>query len=119
MDKGTVAVEAAFAADDQPLEAQQPGDAALDDPAVPVAPQLAAVLPTPSAGPEVWRDEVDPPAMQPLPQRATVVAAIGHQAPGLHLRPARPRPRDGDLGERRLGELTLGHRGSCQANSER
>lgn len=50
MDKSAVALEAAFALDHEPLEAQQPRDRALDDPAVPVAPQLGAVLPA------AWRD---------------------------------------------------------------
>lgn len=119
MDECTVQVEPTFAAHGQPLEADQPSDGAFDDPAPAIASQLPPVLEAMNDMPAVRRDEVDASSAEPLPQRSALVPAIGNQPRRLLPRPPGAAARDRDRGECGLGEADLGHRGSCQANSER
>jgi hypothetical protein len=119
MDEGKIDVGTVLVAGHQPPEGVQPRSRALDDPAVPIAPELPSVLPAPTSRAQMRHHEVDPAALQPLPERARVVAAIGDKPRRLGPRPARPPARDAHRGERPLGERDLGQRGSRHAHSER
>lgn len=119
MEKGLVEVQSVLVPDHQPTEALEPGISPLHDPAMPIAPQLAAILPASPPIPQMRHDEVNAPLVEPLPEGAAVVAPIRDQPLGLHPRSARAGARDRDVGERAFGEPDLGHRGSFQANSER
>jgi hypothetical protein len=92
-------------AHDQPAEAADPGVGPLNLPPLPVAPQgpaILAALPAPALAKR--HDEFDPSPGQALPVRVAVVGPIGDHPRRLRARPARPRPRDLDRGERGLEE---------------
>ena len=119
MNEGAVEVEPSFMPHHQAAEIEQPGDGAFDDPAVAIAAQLAIVLPPLPPVATMRHDQVDAAPLEPLPKGAGVVAAVRHEALGLHARATGPTAGDRDLGEDALREADLGHRGSFQANSER
>jgi len=119
VDEGAIALHLMFVSHENAAEAEEPRIRALNDPAMAIAPELPAVLPAPTPGPEMWHNQIDAAAMESFPERPAIIAAVGDEPRGLHARTPRPATRDGDLGERALEELTLGHRGSFQENSER
>ena len=118
-EKRVVVGELPLVAHREAAEAQQPPDGAFDDPAATVAPQLAAILKAVAAMAEMGHDQVDPAGAEALPERATIVAAIGNYALGFLLRPARARPRDRHLGEGRFGEVDFGSLGRRKVHAER
>jgi len=88
VDEGQVDVGASLVAGDQPPEAQEPRVGALDDAAVPVAPQLPPVLSVALPGAQVQREQVNPALLQSLPARAGVVAPVHREAPPRHAQSA-------------------------------
>lgn len=111
-----------FIAHGQAPKTLEPRIGAFDNPAMLVAAELPSILPRLAALRAVRHDQVDPPSVQSLPQRARVIATVGDEARRFHAGAARAvtaAARDVDLGERRFGEGDLGHRGSFHENSER
>src|SRR3990172_8148634 len=104
----------------EPTEVVEPGEGALDFPAPPIAPQLAAVLVRlVSFIPAVRHNQLDAAASQPPPQRIAVVAAIGDDSLRSHPRPSAPAAGDPHGGQRGLGQGHLVRRGRGEENSER
>jgi hypothetical protein len=95
-----VEVGAAFVARAQPLEGVQPGEAALDHPAVPAQ---AGAVGDPAAG-DPWGDA---PGAQPAAVDVVVVAAVGAQLPRLASGPAAQAAdrRDGIQQRDQLGDV--------------
>lgn len=107
--------------DQQTSAPAQPGEGALDDPAVAIPAQFAAVL----MGrirviPQRRDDRFDAACVQPRPQPVAVIAAIQHQPSGLGPRSACPmRSPHLDRVERLLEELDLARTGRVQVCSQR
>lgn len=117
--EGTIVGQRVVVADRQAAKAQQPRDGALDDPAPTVATQRAPILIAVRAVGLVGGDELNPSTLQPPPQLATVVAAIGDDARGVLPGTPRPHAADGYGGERRFREMALREVGGGQVHSER
>src|SRR3990172_5145052 len=104
----------------EPTEVVEPGEGALDFPAPPIAPQLAAVLVRLVLFiPAVRHNQLDAAASQPPPQRIAVVAAIGDDSLRSHPRPSAAGAGDPHGGQRGLGQGRLVGRGRGEENSER
>jgi len=104
----------------EPAEVAEPGEGALDFPAPPIAPQLAAVLVRSLPFiPAVRHNQIDAASSQPPAQRITVVTAIGDDPLRAHPRPSTPTARHPHSGQRRLGQSHLVRRGRGDANSQR
>lgn len=114
-----IELQAPLVADGLASEAQEPRVSPLDDPLPPVAAQLAPVLESVVAAPQMRGDQVDAARPQPRPQAVAVVRAIGNHPRGLLAGTARPRARDGDLRQREFGELDLGDVGRRKVHAER
>ncbi len=99
----------------------QPRERPLDDPAAPIAPELATVLVRGVRVVLLRRDDrFDPTLRQPRSQAVAVVAAVQDQPLWLRTRPPRAmRPPYLDRGERRLEELRLARTGRVQVCSQR
>lgn len=106
-------------ADRQTPEAQQPGICSFDDPSAPIAAETASILIQMLPMRTMGDNQLDAATLQPLPQGATVVAAIGDNAGGLLLRTSRARTAHGYRGERRFREVALGEIGRRKVHSER
>src|SRR3990172_4279967 len=84
MKKRLVDGERAVIAHDQSSEVAEPGDAAFDDPTLPVAPQHTPVLgcrPVPVG--TVGGNQSNAAAPQLFPQRVAVIALVGNHPRGL------------------------------------
>jgi len=105
----------------QPPAPAQPCEGPLDDPAMPIPPQFAAVLVGRIRVVSLRRDDrFDPAFGQPGPQPVAVVAAIQHQPLRLRARPTRSmRAPHLDRGDRLLDELRLVRTGRVQVCSQR
>src|SRR3990167_85629 len=104
----------------EPTEVADPGEGALDFPAPPIPPQLAAVLVRLlSFIPAVGHNELDAASSQPPTQRIAVVTAMGDDPLRSHPRPSAPMARHPHGGQRRLGQSHLVRRGRGDANSQR
>ena len=104
----------------EPAEVAEPGEGALDFPAPPIPPQLAAVLVRSLPFiPAVRHNQIDAASSQPPAQRITVVTAIGDDPLRAHPRPSTPTARHPHSGQRRLGQSHLVRRGRGDANSQR
>src|SRR3990170_3271064 len=104
----------------EPAEVAEPGEGALDFPAPPIAPQLAAVMVRSLPFiPAVRHNQIDAASSQPPAQRITVVTAIGDDPLRAHPRPSTPTARHPHSGQRRLGQSHLVRRGRGDANSQR
>src|SRR3989304_9151226 len=96
----------------EPAEVAEPGEGALDFPAPPIAPQLAAVLVRSLPFiPAVRHNQMGAASPQPPAQRITVVTAIGDDPLRAHPRPSTPTARHPHSGQRRLGQSHLVRRG--------
>src|SRR3990172_7798211 len=104
----------------EPTEVAEPGEGALDFPAPPIPPQLAAVLVRLlSFIPAVRRNQLDAAPSQPSAQRITIVAAIGNDPPRPHPRPSAPPAGHPHGGQGRLGQRHFVRRGRGEQNSQR
>ena len=105
----------------QPPAPAQPRERPLHNPAMAIAPQLAAVLVGRIRMVPLCRDDrLDPALGQPRPQPIAVVTAVQHQP--IRLRPRSPRPMRPpylDRGDRLLDELRLVRTGRVQVCSQR
>jgi len=121
MNKRLVGGERAVIAHNQSPEVPEPGDAALDNPALLVASHHAPVLgrrPAPIRA--VRCDQGDAAATQPFAQRVTVVALVGNHPRRLLSRaPAAVPPPDSDRGERLFCEPDLRRGSSVKSDSQR
>ena len=107
--------------DQQTSAPAQPGERALDDPTMAVAPEFPPVLMRRVRVVLRRRDDrIDPSLRQPCPQPVAVVAAIQNQAIGLRSRPARAmRSSHPDRVDRLFEELDLARTGRAQVCSQR
>ncbi len=86
MKEGPKHLDVALVAYEEAAEAAQPGDGAFDNPSVPVAAELAAILKGFAlAVSPVRADEVDATALETLSQGVAVVGLVGDDAQGLAL----------------------------------
>ncbi len=99
----------------------QPRERPLDDPATPVAPELAAILVRRVRVVLLRRDDrLDPALRQPRAQSVAVIASVQHQSIRLRTRPPRSmRTAHLDGGDRLLEELGLARTGRVQVCSQR
>ena len=104
----------------EPPEIAEPSEGALDFPASPIAPQLAAVLvPLDSVIPAVRRNQLNAASSQSPPQRIAVVAAIGDDSLRAHPRSPAPAAGNAHRSQRRLGQGYFIGRGRGDENSQR
>ena len=104
----------------EPTEVTEPGEGALDFPAPPIPPQLAAVLVRLlSFIPAVRHNQLDAASSQPSAQRIAVVAAIGDDPLRSHPRPSTPPAGHPHGSQGRLGQGHLVRRGRGEQNSQR
>ena len=104
----------------EPAEVAEPGEGALDFPAPPIPPQLAAVLVRLlSFIPAVGRNQFDAASSQPPTQRIAIVAAIGDYPLRPHPRSSAPPAGHPHGGQGRLGQRHFVRRGRGEENSPR
>ncbi len=104
----------------EPAEVAEPGEGALDFPAPPIPPQLAAVLvQLGSVIPTVQRNQLHAASSQSPTQRIAVVTAIGDDPLRSHPRSSAPAAGDPHGGQRRLGQAYFRWRGRGDENSQR
>lgn len=119
MEESLVDFKMIIIAYEQTAEVAEPGEGALDFPAVAIAAQSSPVVEGRFAAPAaVRRDQENAPLQQSPPQRIAVVSAIGDNAQGTCPRPA-SLLRHGDLGQSAFGQLHFGRTGAAQLDSQR